>query len=149
MKQPTLLMERVIAGIALGLAFLVMGSIFVPGRSSAEEEQTHGAASHNQQAPHSGDARAASSRSEADSGPLLSLGSVDDGCYTVTIFASDAGPLYSVFSDEEGREIAALLSEDQLRTYFPELDLPWLTQERRRVLMLADPDAEHGVSGQD
>ena len=118
-------MERLIAGITLGLAFLVMASIFVPERTHAGGETGHETPAGSTD-PHQG---------------LRSLGTLEDDCYRVTIYATTHGPRFSVSDRYEGRELGALLTADQVGRYFPDLLLPGMDFSAPMHLMLVDPDA--------
>jgi hypothetical protein len=116
-------MERIVAGIALGVTFLVTASVFVPDDIHAEDD-----------------------RSPADPWPsvdphlgLPSLGELEDDHYLLLIHATDDGPRYSVYDRRDGAELGVLLTAEQVHTRFGDLPLPELDAGGDTALMLADP----------
>ena len=96
--------------IAIGLfvAFLIMASIFVPKKLQADEAPLAA-----ESAAHSSGAR----------GRLPLLGELESQRYTVRIYGTPDRPLYTV-CDRSGRELASLLSAEQVAGQFPDLPLP-------------------------
>ena len=127
-------MERVIAGVTLFISFLVMASIFVPESSHAGDEGSHGAVN--------GHARDGDRHSTDPHAGLLSLGSVEEDCYAVHIYATSRGPRYSVYDMTNGEELGVLLSAEKVSEYFPDLPLPELDFSANTQLMLVDPTVD-------
>ena len=101
---PPIVRHVVIASILVG-AFLIMASVFVPDRLQAragEDSATHSA--------------------QLTEG-LPSLGELVDNRYTVKVYATPAGPRYSVY-DHDGTRVAALLSAEKVAKLYPDLPLP-------------------------
>jgi hypothetical protein len=119
-------MERVIAGICLTIAFVVMASVFTPGGSHAEDDQRHAA----DLIRNSADAHAG----------LPSLGVIEDDVYRVEIYATDHGPRYTIFDLEQGLEVGTLLTLDTASARFPDLRLPDMNRhDVSGPVMMADP----------
>ncbi len=119
-------MERIVAGVAMCIAFVVMASVFSPAPSHGElhpEGETH-------HEPASVDPHE----------DLLSLGSIEHGRFMVRMWSTTRGPRYSVYDIADGTELGVLLSLEQVDVQFPELDLGSLDHGTK--LMLAEP-AEH------
>ena len=122
-------MERVVAGVCLTIAFIVMASIISPGGSHAEG--TDG--------PHHGAAHPIGASSNAHAG-LPSLGVIEDGDYRIEIYATSEGPRYSLFELESGEEVGTLLSLEKVTEWFPDLHLPEMNrQDGTGPIMMADP----------
>ena len=102
--------HRVLAGLGLGSAFLIMASVFSPDRMMAQTSpSSRGPAPVVESTdPHEG---------------LQSLGSVESATHVVKIFATEGGPRYSVYT-LDGVELGALMSAEQVNRFFPELQLP-------------------------
>jgi len=102
--------HRVLAGLGLGSAFLIMASVFSPDRMMAQSTPSalRPSAGRGSTDPHAG---------------LQSLGSVESATHAVKIFATEDGPRYSVYSID-GVELGVLMSAEQVHRFFPELQLP-------------------------
>ena len=126
-------MERLIAGICLTIAFVVMASVFNPGGSHAEDH--HGAT-----AAHSHlDAALPPGSSDPHLG-LPSLGAVEDDGYRIEIYATDSGPRYTIIDLKRGLEVGTLLSIEQATDWFPDLHLPDMNiDDASGPVMMADP----------
>ncbi len=107
MRLPSTI-ERLLAGLALCGAFLLMASVFVPGQSSADPSINTQTIT-GQSDPHAG---------------LLSLGEIADANFRVNIFSGPEGPVYSVFEAQTGQVLGTLLTPEQVSERFPELPLP-------------------------
>ena len=107
-------MERIVAGLALSIAFIVMASIFVPHATKADDQSVD---------PHHG---------------LTSLGSVENVRYIVDIYATQVGPRYTVTEKRSGERVAVLMDADRVQANFPDLPLPEMDMGPTQ-LMLADP----------
>ncbi|MHC5005250.1 MAG: hypothetical protein ACYTJ0_19280 [Planctomycetota bacterium] len=135
MTSPSPTVERLIAGITLGIAFLVMASIIVPDPTEAHDGD-HAAtigpdASHGEGPdlpstdPHEG---------------LRSLGSLDCNGYRLDVYATQVGPRYTV-CDPSGDELGVLLTAEQVQAYYPELPLPELDFSASSTIMMAEPES--------
>jgi hypothetical protein len=102
--------QSVLAGVALVVAFVFMASIFAPDRTQAGDESARPMPA---PAPHSAEAIENS----------LSLGDLEGPDYSVQIYATPNGPLYSVL-DSKGREVATMLTPTQVAQQFPGVPLP-------------------------
>ena len=102
--------HRVLAGLGLGSAFLIMASVFSPDRMMAQTSPSsqRPAPVVESTDPHEG---------------LQSLGSVESATHVVKVFATASGPRYSVYT-KDGVELGVLMSAEQVNRYFPELQLP-------------------------
>ncbi len=98
--------RSIVTATVLFAAFMVMASIFAPGRLQAGAENR--------------DSSAYSSEFIEDTTPL---GQVEGNQYTVKFHASPDGPLYSVY-DRDGRQLAELLTAAEVTHRFPSLPLP-------------------------
>jgi hypothetical protein len=131
-------MERVIAGITLTVAFLVMASVFVPERSEAGDGP-HGS-------PDAADDHldGVAETSTAPHVGLPSLGSFTGRQYVVEVYATEVGPRYTVYDRLEGFELGVLLTTEQMQTFFPELLLPDtdFSAGEPDQLIMADPSLE-------
>jgi hypothetical protein len=92
-------MERLIAAVTLCIAFVVMASIFAPDRSKAGEA---GAASD----PHA---------------QLRLLGTLESHGLVVRMYATSAGPRYSVWDSTGSKSMATLLSREEMSREFPDV----------------------------
>ena len=102
-------LKRLLAGLTLCAAFLLMASIFVPDFSQAHERD-----------PMPDELLLP----VTDEPALPSLGTIENGQYRVHIHVGDDGPRYSVFRLDDGRQIASLLTADQIARRFPDLPIP-------------------------
>jgi len=141
-------MQRLFTVIALAAAFIVMASVFVPERARMVEGADGGVLPR----PHSQRPTPRADEASADPHEGLScLGELRDVRYTVKIYATESGALYSVYSSE-GTELGVLLTSAQVERRFPDLrvsttDFSAPTSdfaapdggEPRRQFMRADP----------
>ena len=117
-------MERVVAGTCLAFAFLVMASIFNPGGSHADDAAGQGT----------------TYVSTAHEG-LVSLGTIEGEGLHVLVFSTDDGPRYTVIDAEDRRELGTLLTEEQVASRFPELNLRSMNiDDSTGPIMMVDPD---------
>jgi hypothetical protein len=107
MKFSRRIVRSALVGTALGVAFLFMASIFVPGRSQADSDALPGVPD-----PLSAESMEA----------MEPLGRIEGKLYTVEVFATPSGPLFTVF-DRHGNELAPLLTPAQVAERFPDLPL--------------------------
>ena len=132
MSLPSPFMERLIAGITLCIAFLVMASIIVPDPTAAHDEGFESTTDGQPPLdvpttdPHEG---------------LVSLGSLESRGYFVEFYATSVGPRYTV-CDGEGAELGILLSAEQVAEHFPELPLPQVDFSATSTIMLAEPEPQ-------
>ena len=102
------IVRDIVAATALLVAFGLMASIFVPAPLAARDI----------------DAQALSAaRSAGGQASLPSLGRLENDRYTVNIYATPAGPLYSVFTPE-GVALATLITAAEVSDRFSDLKLP-------------------------
>jgi len=127
--------HRVLAALGLGSAFLIMASVFSPDRMMAQSTPPSSMNHRLEQSPSSTDPHEG----------LRSLGSIESAAHVIQIFATDAGPRYTI-SSVAGTELGVLMSPEQVRRFFPELDLPdtdfsateSATEEVSEAIMLMD-----------
>lgn len=127
-------LRRAAAIVVLGLAFLFMGSVFAPDRTTAGERAELGAAGTaplvRRSPAEAGVTETAGASVDPHEG-LRALGSLESGRYLIDIYATPQGPRYSVYerSAEADRTaaqpklIGALLRADQVRGLVPEIQL--------------------------
>lgn len=111
MIRPSPTVERLLAGIVLGVAFLFMASVFAPDLTEARPP-----ARIDQPAP-----------PEPSADPhegLAPLGTIEDDRYLIRIYASEQGPLYSIYDRADGRELGVLMTAEDAAATFPDLPLP-------------------------
>jgi hypothetical protein len=126
-------LRRLAIVAVLGVAFVLMASIFDPGaiRASQPDTRSPGASRQpelNSIDPHEG---------------LRMLGTLHHHRYTVRMFAGAQAPLYSVY-DRDGSLLATLRTAAQIQQQFPSLPLPSLDADTplngRPQIMKVDPD---------
>lgn len=108
MKKLRVNPRKLAVGGTLLAAFLVMASIFAPGRTEAEQEP--------QEIPsivYSDEVRQ----------NMSLIGELEGINYTVELYATPYGPLYNVFDRASGRQLADLISADQVAARFPDLPI--------------------------
>ena len=122
MKWTSGTIKRSVAIAGLGVAFLVMASVFAPDRTRAGDAQStpYGPSTD----PHEG---------------LAALGSLEDDGYRVHIYATDDGPRYSIYDISTGRELGVLLKAEQVEELFPDLPVPSMDFATSGPLMFAEP----------
>lgn len=101
-------LKKLAVAATLVVAFLFMASIFVPGRLQADEE------------PSSPPPPALSSEVLDN---LLPLGHIEGLHYTIDVYATPTGPLYTVH-DSSGFTVGELLTPGQIAQRFPDITLP-------------------------
>jgi len=102
------IVRDIVAATALLVAFGLMASIFVPAPLAARDI----------------DAQASSpARSAGGQASLRSLGRLENEQYTVNIYATPAGPLYSVYTPD-GVALATLITAAEVSDRFSDLKLP-------------------------
>ena len=146
-------MERLIAGVSMFIAFLVMASLFVPDRTVAQhgsEHPHHEHAGHppsGHEAPghetpgHETPGHEAPGHETSSTDPhygLRSLGTIEDKAYEVQVYATDLGPRYTIYDVTDGSELGVLLTAEKATELFPELRID-VDFSAPNQLMLADP----------
>ena len=102
------IVRDIVAATALLVAFGLMASIFVPAPLAGRDI----------------DAQALSAaRSAGGQASLRSLGRLENEQYTVNIYATPAGPLYSVYTPD-GVALATLITAAEVSDRFSDLKLP-------------------------
>lgn len=128
MKRLPPRLEQFIVAIALGGAFLLMASVFVPDFTRADsgvvERPVDPAFTEPSTDPHEG---------------LASLGSLESGRYVVRIYGGENEPLYSIYDAADGTELGVLLTAEKVAEWFPELPLPNMEYGTDSPIMLAEP----------
>lgn len=131
------ILKRILITLSLGLAFIVMASIFTPDRSRASQDSLAPRTSGKVQR-RTGDA----SSTDAHKG-LNSLGVMETGRYIIAIYATDTGPRYTITARESGEELGTLLTVEQVLQLLPEVDVSTLDfsaeSGKSQPLMMADP----------
>ena len=127
-KQRSTLVEKLVAGLSLGFAFIVMASIITPTDTAAEnvEHGQHEDAGHSSTDPHVG---------------LTSLGSIENGNYLMMIYGTDLGPRYSIYNRETSELLATLISAEKVQERFPDLPLQTMDFTTPDLLLFTDPHA--------
>ncbi len=111
-KLSILKSRRFVASVMFVCAFLVMASIFAPDRLQAQLDDV----------PESVMVERPSRYSSGFLGAMTLLGEIESGEHTVKFYATEDGPLYTVY-DKSGRMLAELLTPDQIADRFPALPL--------------------------
>ncbi len=110
-KLSILKSRRFVASVLFVGAFLVMASIFAPDRLQAQLDVVPPLTLERP------------SRYSSDFlGAMTLLGEIQSGQHTVKFFATEDGPLYTVY-DKSGRMLGELLTPDQIADRFPSLPL--------------------------
>jgi len=137
--QTPQILKRILITLSLGLAFIVMASIFSPDRSRASGDGLAPRRSHHNQRNESANAES----TNAHKG-LNSLGVIESGRYDIAVYATDAGPRYTIVARDRGEDIGTLLTAEQVQLLLPEIDLKTLdfsaSEGKAEQLMLADPN---------
>lgn len=131
MSFPWTRFQRILATAVLGVAFIGMASIFVPFNSQAQDGGTFG--------PRDSAHQASPSFSTDPHEGLGSLGTLEQHCYHVHIYATDVGPRYSVYDSVTGEELAVLLNAERVAELFPDVPLPTMEFGAPMQLMHTDP----------
>jgi hypothetical protein len=124
---PSTIVEKLVAGLALAFAFVVMASIFTPAPSVADGNGHGQGAAHGSTNPHEG---------------LAMLGSLEGGRYIIRIYGTDVGPRYSVYDAPTGEELSVLITAERIAEWYPEINLPAIQFDSAGHIMLADPEPE-------
>lgn len=111
------MLKRIGITIACGVAFLVMASVFSPDRSTAEDDLAP-----KRLTPHNLRNQSRDGSVNPHEG-LRSLGVIEGGRYSITIYATDVGPRYTVIDNRSQTEIGTLLTPQQVKQLLPEVDL--------------------------
>ena len=109
-KLSILKSRRFVASILFVGAFLVMASVFAPDRLQAQLDVVR------QPVVLDGPSRYSSNFA------MTLLGQIESGEHTVKFYATEDGPLYTVY-DKTGYMLAELLTPDQIADRFPTLPL--------------------------
>lgn len=119
------IMLRIVTLLVVGLAFIILASVFVPESSEAESggSDRHGIE------PVSTDPHES----------LHSLGTLEDDEYVIQVYATDAGPRYSVYDRADRAPLSVLITADQVAERYPELPLPGMDFDTPQQMMLAEP----------
>ena len=131
------LMERLIAGIALAIVFVLLGSVFVPKSSDAHHDDHHDAA-HGDAGHGQGHGHDLAHSTDPHEG-LSSLGWLESRGYMVQIFGTGRGPHYSIYDAASGEELAVLITAERAAQRFPDLPLPDMEFDEPKTLMLHEP----------
>ena len=127
-KQQFTIVEKLIAGLSLGFAFIVMASIITPSDTAAEnvEHGNHRNSGHFSTDPHMG---------------LTSLGSIENGDYLMKIFSTDLGPRYSIYNRRTNELLATLITSEKVQERFPDLPLQTMDFTTPEILQFTGPHA--------
>lgn len=133
---PPEIFKRIAVTLGLGVAFIVMASIFSPDRSRAADGVLSPRESRK------ADDRGSTNAHEG----LRSLGEIESGRYTIAIYSTDAGPRYTIITRDSGKEIGTLLTASQVEQLLPEVDLKAMDfssppADGPQQLMLAEPQS--------
>ena len=109
-KLSILKSRRFVASVLCVGAFLVMASIFAPDRLQAQLDVVPAPVELVRPSRYSFDF------------PMTLLGEIESGEHTVKFYATEEGPLYTVY-DKSGGMLAELLTPDQIADRFPALPL--------------------------
>lgn len=127
MKRSAPNVQRMVVAIMMCIAFVVMASVFVPLQSGANDRwnAAEPALSHDDSVdPHEG---------------LASIGSFEHHKYLIRVYATDGGPRFSIYSTEDGSEVAALMSAANVTRHFPEIPIEGTDFSAPFQLMRAEP----------
>jgi hypothetical protein len=147
LQPPPNYLKRIVVVLGLGVAFIVMASIFTPERSPAGSPRRTGDHARSPLQRQDGGAganarsQAAIVSADAHDG-LRSLGVIESGRYLIAIFATDVGPRYTIFDGESQQELGTLLTAAQVQQLLPDVDLSTLdfsSSSENQPLMLAEP----------
>jgi hypothetical protein len=128
--------KRIALTLGLGVAFIVMASVFSPDRTRASDDTAAPRELRNRIN------RRADDSVNAHQG-LRSLGEIESGKYAISIYATDQGPRYTITEIDSGDEIGTLLTPAQIEQLLPELDLKSLdfsaTSDNAQTMSIAEP----------
>lgn len=126
MKRISTRIERIVAGLVLGVAFLVMASIIVP----ADTQATYTDHSHSGPVNHAGGSAPVNrhsdnntSHSAEPTASLKEIGTIESSCYLVRIYAGDTQPLYTVIDLTDGSTLGSLMTAEDVDSSFPDLQI--------------------------
>lgn len=139
-QQQTQILKRIAITVGLGIAFIMMASIFTPDRSRASDDLPRN------RTPRARAAERADAAPSADAHEgLNSLGVFETGRYAIAIYSTDLGPRYTIIARDSGEELGTLLTSEQVQQLLPEIDLNAIdfsaTSDTQQTLMLAEPQA--------
>lgn len=118
MKRGMSQSKRIVTISAVGLALLVLAGMLAPGSTQAHEPTDSSRARSNRM----GEARPSMSPSTDPHEDLIALGVLQQRGFALSMYAAEQGPLYTIH-DEDGHELATLLTAAQVQQRFPELSL--------------------------
>jgi hypothetical protein len=118
MKRGMSQSKRIVTISAVGLALLVLAGTLAPGLTQAHEPSGPGRPGLNPIR----EAQPSFSPSTDPHEDLIALGVLQQRGFALSMYASEQGPLYTIH-DEDGRELATLLTASQVQQRFPELSL--------------------------
>ncbi|MBT8485218.1 MAG: hypothetical protein HKO59_00915 [Phycisphaerales bacterium] len=124
MKRPSPILERVAAGAALAIGFVIMASVFAPDLIQARPDRGSDWTEWPSTDPHEG---------------LRDLGTIEDNAFRVTIYATPEGPRYSVYDRTTAELLRPLLTAEEVEQEFPELPVNGMDIGSGSMLMLAQP----------
>jgi hypothetical protein len=134
MKRLPSSVKRIAAGSVLTVAFLFMASVFAPDLTLAYPEPV----------PLMDPTGFISNTVTSGSVNVPeSLGVIESDRYLVEVFASPAGPRYSVIDRQNGAPLGLLMTADEVAEWFPDLPIPEMDFGVEGALMLADPADMH------
>ncbi len=118
-------MERLIAGITLAIALVVMASVFSPHRTLAEDHSETDNVQHETALP-----------TEDPHSDFQALGTLEHRRFTVHVYSHNQEPRYTVCDNEDGTELGVLMTADEVAEWFPELPIPEIDFTSRVHIML-------------
>jgi hypothetical protein len=127
--QSAPIIEKLVAGLALAFALLVLASLFTPSHSAAD---SHQGASHNPESSHSTDPHEG----------LPSMGSFEGKHYVIEAYATETGPRYSIYDSTTHEELAVLITAQRVEDWYPEANLSEIQFDAPGAIMLANPEGE-------
>lgn len=119
MTSPSFTVQRILAAAGLITAFVFMASIFSPNPSRANQPASAPAIAAPKVAVPT---PTVETSTDAHAG-LVSLGQIQTNAYLVTIYSTTVGLRYTVTQRSTGKEIATLMSAQDIAKYYPELPL--------------------------
>lgn len=141
MHPPPQIFKRIGITLGLGVAFIVMASIFSPDRTRAANDGLSPREPRTSlRARDDGDNAASTNAHEG----LNSLGEIESGRYVIAIYSTDLGPRYTILARDSGEELGTLLSAAQVEQLLPEIDLKAMdfstpSEDGPQQLMLTEP----------
>ncbi|MCZ6834135.1 MAG: hypothetical protein O7G85_00020 [Planctomycetota bacterium] len=123
------LIEKLVAGLALSFALIVMASIISPSSSVAEHKSS--TSDHHENAystdPHEG---------------LASLGSLEGKRYVIEAYATEHGPRYSIYNISNHEVLSVLITSERVSNWYPEVNLSEIRFDSPTALMMVDPQSD-------